>query len=103
MEGSENVFVVGDTTNLPVSKAGSTAHFSADVLVENVVDLLSGQKPSHKYDGKVFCFIEAGKDRATYAMFNYQNPPNPKPPTKAVHWFKTAYNKLYWASARGLL
>jgi sulfide:quinone oxidoreductase len=55
------------------------------------------------YDGKVFCFIEAGKDRATYAMFDYQNPPQPKPPTKAVHWFKLAYNKLYWASARGLL
>ncbi|MEJ2344619.1 MAG: NAD(P)/FAD-dependent oxidoreductase, partial [Gammaproteobacteria bacterium] len=54
-------------------------------------------------DGKVFCFIEAGKDRATYAMFNYQNPPDPKPPTKAVHWFKMAYNQLYWASARGLL
>jgi len=51
----------------------------------------------------VFCFVEAGKDRATYAMFDYQNPPDPKAPTKAVHWFKMAYNKLYWISARGLL
>jgi len=51
----------------------------------------------------VFCFIEAGKDTATYAMFNYNNPPNPQPPTKSIHWFKMAYNQLYWASARGLL
>ena len=36
---------------------------------------------------------EAGKDRATYAMFNYNKPPDPKPPTKSVHWFKMAYNR----------
>ncbi len=103
MEGRDNVFVLGDTTNLPISKAGSTAHFEADALAENLAAMIRIGSPVRDYDGKVFCFIEAGKDRATYAMFNYQNPPNPKPPTRAVHWFKTAYNRLYWASARGLL
>ncbi|NNM83199.1 MAG: NAD(P)/FAD-dependent oxidoreductase [Burkholderiales bacterium] len=103
MEGRKNVFVVGDTTNLPISKAGSTAHFEADTLGENIAAMVKIGTPVRDYDGKVFCFIEAGKDRATYAMFNYQTPPDPKAPTKAVHWFKMAYNKLYWASARGLL
>jgi len=103
MEGRENVFVLGDTTNLPISKAGSTAHFEAETLGENIAATVKMGTPVRDYDGKVFCFIEAGKDRATYAMFNYQNPPDPKPPTRAVHWFKLAYNKLYWASARGLL
>jgi sulfide:quinone oxidoreductase len=102
-EGRDNVYVLGDTTNLPISKAGSTAHFEAEVLGENIAAIYKLGAPSRDYDGKVFCFIEAGKDRATYAMFNYQNPPDPKPPTRAVHWFKIAYNKLYWASARGLL
>ena len=103
MEGRDDVFVLGDTTNLPISKAGSTAHFEADALAENLAAMVKIGSAVRDYDGKVFCFIEAGKDRATYAMFDYQNPPSPKPPTKAVHWFKTAYNKLYWASARGLL
>lgn len=103
MEGRNNVFVIGDTTNLPISKAGSTAHFEAEVVGENIAAMVKLGTPVRDYDGKVFCFIEAGKDRATYAMFDYQNPPQPKPPTKAVHWFKLAYNKLYWASARGLL
>ena len=103
MEGRSNVFVCGDTTNIPISKAGSTAHFEADTLGENIAALVKIGMPVKEYDGKVFCFIEAGKDRATYAMFNYQTPPDPKPPTRAVHWFKTAYNKLYWVSARGLL
>ena len=103
MEGRSNVFVCGDTTNIPISKAGSTAHFEADTLAENIAAVIKMGSPVRDYDGKVFCFIEAGKDRATYAMFNYQNPPDPKAPTKAMHWFKMAYNKLYWISAGGLL
>ncbi|MCY4642958.1 MAG: FAD-dependent oxidoreductase [Gammaproteobacteria bacterium] len=103
IEGHENAFVIGDTTNLPISKAGSTAHFEAEALAENIAATIKIGTPVRDYDGKVFCFIEAGEGRATYAMFNYQNPPDPKPPTKGMHWFKTAYNKMYWASARGLL
>ena len=103
MEGRKNVFVLGDTTNIPISKAGSTAHFEAEALGENIAAMVKLGTPVREYDGKVFCFIEAGKDRATYAMFDYQNPPQPKEPTRAVHWFKMAYNKLYWVSARGLL
>jgi len=103
MEGRKNVFVLGDTTNLPISKAGSTAHFEAEALGENIAAMVKLGAPVRDYDGKVFCFIEAGKDRATYAMFDYQNPPDPKAPSKAIHWFKMAYNKLYWTSARGLL
>lgn len=103
MEGRDNVFVLGDTTNLPISKAGSTAHFEAEALGENIAAIIKLGIPVRDYDGKVFCFIQAGRERATYAMFNYNNPPDPKAPTKTIHWFKQAYNKLYWASARGLL
>lgn len=103
MEGRDNVYIIGDTTNLPISKAGSTAHFEAEALAENLAAIIKLGEPVRDYDGKVFCFIETGKDSATYAMFDYQHPPAPKAPNKAVHWFKMAYNQLYWASARGLL
>ena len=103
MEGRENVYVLGDTTNLPISKAGSTAHFEAEALAENIASIATIGTATRDYDGKVFCFIEAGDGKATYAMFNYQNPPDPKAPTAGIHMFKTAYNKMYWASARGLL
>jgi sulfide:quinone oxidoreductase len=103
MEGRKNVYVIGDTTNIPISKAGSTVHYQAETLGENIAAIVKLGAPVREHDGKVFCFIEVGKDRATYAMFNYTTPPDPKPPTRAVHWFKMAYNKLYWTSARGLL
>ena len=103
MEGRDNVFVLGDTTNLPISKAGSTAHFEAEVVGENIAAMVRLGSPVRRYDGKVFCFIQAGSEKATYAMFNYNQPPDPREPTRAIHWFKLAYNKLYWVSARGLL
>lgn len=103
MNGHDNVYVVGDTTNLPVSKTGSAAHFQAEVIAENIASIVKVGEPVRDYDGKVYCFIEAGHDRATYAMFNYQNPPDLKPPSKPMHWFKLSYNQMYWTSVRGLL
>jgi sulfide:quinone oxidoreductase len=103
MEGRDNVYVVGDTTNLPVSKTGSAAHFEAEVIAENIASIIKIGTPVSEYDGKVYCFIEAGRDKATYANFNYLNPPDLKPANKSMHWFKMSYNQMYWASVRGLL
>ncbi len=102
-EGSDNVFIVGDTTNIPISKAGSTAHFEADTIVDNLSSLLKEERWARDYDGKVFCFVETGMNSGTYVWFNYTTPPNPGPPSQMIHWFKLAYNRLYWLSARGLL
>ncbi|MCP5303840.1 MAG: NAD(P)/FAD-dependent oxidoreductase [Chromatiaceae bacterium] len=103
MEGHDNVYVVGDTTNLPVSKTGSAAHFEAEVIAENISSIVKIGTPVKEYDGKVYCFIETGHDSATYAMFNYENPPDLKSPNRSMHWFKMSYNKMYWTSVRGLL
>jgi sulfide:quinone oxidoreductase len=102
-EGSNNVFVVGDTTNIPISKAGSTAHFEADTLIDNLVSLISEGSMARDYDGKVFCFVETGMKTGTYVWFNYTTPPNPGPQSQMVHWSKLIYNRLYWLSAKGLL
>ena len=102
-DGSDNVFIVGDTTNIPISKAGSTAHFEADTVVDNLASAIKEQRWSRNYDGKVFCFVETGLTTGTYVWFNYTTPPNPGPPSQMMHWFKLGYNRLYWLSARGLL
>ena len=46
-----NVFVIGDATNLPSSKAGSVAHFQADILTENFMSVIEGREPLEKFDG----------------------------------------------------
>ena len=88
-EGSDNVFVVGDTTNIPISKAGSTAHFEADAIVDNVASLIKEDRWARDYDGKVFCFVETGFNSGTYVWFNYTAPPNPGPPSQMIHWLSS--------------
>lgn len=103
MNGHDNVYVIGDATNIPVSKTGSAAHFEGELVAENIASLIKTGMPVRQYDGRVYCFIEAGFDRATYNAFDYVNLPDLKPPSKAIHWFKVAYNQMYWTTVRGLL
>jgi sulfide:quinone oxidoreductase len=103
MNDQDNVFALGDTTNLPISKTGSTAHFESEVIGENIASLYRTGTATREYDGKVYCFIEADRGRATNACFNYIDPPEIKAPTKSMHMLKMSYNQWYWSSARGLL
>ncbi len=98
-----DIFVIGDTTNIPISKAGSTAHFESEAVIANITSLIKEGCWSRYYDGKVFCFVETGMDSGAYVWFNYTTPPNPGPPSQMIHRLKLAYNCLYWLSAKGLL
>ncbi|NIQ11581.1 MAG: NAD(P)/FAD-dependent oxidoreductase, partial [Gammaproteobacteria bacterium] len=40
----DNIFALGDAANLPTSKAGSVAHFAAEVFVENFLRYIEGQE-----------------------------------------------------------
>lgn len=96
----ENIFVIGDATNLSTSKAGSVAHFESEVLAANLVSLLTGGSGGHLYDGKTFCFIESGMNAATYLSFDYEHPPELIPPSQAMHWFKQTYNRIHWMNLK---
>ena len=45
------VYVVGDATNVPTSKAGAVAHYEADTIVDNLIREIDGQPPWPNYDG----------------------------------------------------
>ena len=70
-----NVFVIGDATNLPASKAGSVTHFEGEVLVDNVQRFLAGDELDATYDGHANCFIETGFHEALLIDFNYDTEP----------------------------
>lgn len=104
-----NIFVIGDATNLPSSKAGSVAHFQADVLFENVLRWIGGRPPHAAFDGHANCFIETGYGKAVLIDFNYDIEPLPgKFPlpgigpltllaeSEANHWGKMAFRSVYW-------
>lgn len=104
-----NVFVIGDATNLPSSKAGSVAHFQADILTENFMSVIEGREPLEKFDGHANCFIESGFGKGILIDFNYDTEPLPgKFPlpgvgpfslleeTKMNHYGKVMFRWMYW-------
>ncbi len=71
----KNVFVLGDASNIPASKAGSVAHFEAEILTENIMRFVHGEPLKEEFDGHANCFIETGGGKALLIDFNYTHEP----------------------------
>jgi sulfide:quinone oxidoreductase len=92
----ERIFALGDATDLPISKSGSTAHFEAPVVASRIASLVRGTAPKRNYGGRVMCFLETGGGRATTLRFDYEHPPMPPHPSRTWHVAKWMFNRLYW-------
>lgn len=105
----ENVFILGDATDLPSSKAGSVAHFQGEILEQNILRYIDGRALLPEFDGHANCFIESGFEKAFLIDFNYDTEPLPgKFPlpgvgpmsllseSEANHWGKMAFRWIYW-------
>jgi sulfide:quinone oxidoreductase len=73
----ENVFALGDATDLPTSKAGSVTHFEGELLDENIARYFDGEELEASFDGHSNCFIETGFRKALLIDFNYDTEPLP--------------------------
>jgi sulfide:quinone oxidoreductase len=105
----DNIFVIGDATDLPSSKAGSVTHFEADILHENILRFIDNRPLTEGFDGHANCFIESGFGKGLLIDFNYDVEPLPgKYPlpgvgpfsllqeTKMNHWGKMMFRWVYW-------
>jgi sulfide:quinone oxidoreductase len=105
----ENIFVIGDATDLLSSKAGSVAHFQADILQENFLSAIEGRPMRAKFDGHANCYIESGFGKGILIDFNYDTEPLPgKFPlpgigpfslleeTRMNHYGKVMFRWMYW-------
>ena len=101
---AENVFAIGDATDLPTSKAGSVTHFEGQVLGENVERYLTGRELVSGFDGHANCFIETGFHKALLIDFDYDEEPKPGrfgplpllKESRTNHLAKLAFRPIYW-------
>lgn len=101
---AENVFAIGDATDLRASKAGSVAHFEGEILSENLDAFLHGRPPAARFDGHANCFVETGGGKALLIDFNDEIEPvpghlGPLPLLKESrlnHLAKLAFRPVYW-------
>ncbi|MCA0238293.1 MAG: FAD-dependent oxidoreductase [Bacteroidetes bacterium] len=104
-----NIFVLGDATNIAASKAGSVAHFEAEILTENILRFMDGQPLKEEFDGHANCFVETGNGKALLIDFNYTHEPVegtfPFPgvgplrllkESRINHMGKLAFRWIYW-------
>lgn len=105
----ENIYVIGDASNIPTSKAGSVAHFMLDVVIENLLRNIDGLPAEASFDGHANCFIESGFGKGFLIDFNYDVEPLPgKYPLPGIgpfsllkettvnHWGKMMFRWIYW-------
>lgn len=105
----ENIFVLGDASNIPTSKAGSVAHFSSEILFENLMSAIEGRPLMAKFDGHANCYIETGHGKGALIDFNYTTEPLPGTfplpgvgpfgllkNTKINHYGKIMFRWIYW-------
>jgi sulfide:quinone oxidoreductase len=104
-----NIFALGDAAALPTSKAGSVAHFSAEILFENLMCAIEHRPLSARFDGHANCYIETGYGRGTLVDFNYDTEPLPGTfplpgigpfgllkNTRINHYGKLLFKWIYW-------
>ncbi len=105
----KNIFVLGDASNIPTSKAGSVAHFAAEILFENIISAMEGRELTAKFDGHANCYIETGFGKGSLIDFNYDTEPLPGTyplpgigpfhllmNTKLNHYGKVMFRWIYW-------
>ena len=108
-KANENIFVIGDATNIPASKAGSVAHFEAEILTENIIRYIKSEPLKEEFDGHANCFVETGGGKALLIDFNYTHEPvegtYPFPgvgplrllqESRMNHMAKLAFRWIYW-------
>ena len=108
-EKYENIFVLGDASNIPTSKAGSVVHFASEVVYENLLSAIKGRELRAKFDGHSNCYIETGFGKGSIIDFNYETEPLPGTyplpgigpfgllqNTKMNHYGKVIFRWIYW-------
>ncbi len=106
---NENIFVLGDASNIPTSKAGSVAHFASEILFDNLLSAMEERPLLAKFDGHANCYIETGYGKGALIDFNYDTEPLPGTfplpgigpfgllkNTKINHYGKIMFRWIYW-------
>lgn len=104
LEGFENVFVMGDTVDLPISKAGGSCHNQSPVICNNIAGLMRWGKTVAEYDGKVQAVAQMGMEVGMPLWYDYDVDVIPTPATKIGGLMRKGFNRgVYWSVARGLV
>ena len=99
--GYNNVYAIGDATNIPVSKTGVTAHLEAAVATKNILSSIRNEKRRYKYNGRINCPFEMGSGQVSFVVGSYDMPVREVQPSKFRYAMKKAFAWFYWRTLSG--
>ncbi len=94
-------FAIGDTTNIPISKAGVEAHLEGIVVANNIISEIQGTGKRYKFTGRTQCSMETGFHKATFVVGTYDTPVQKIPTSRFNYMEKKVMEKIYWESLHG--
>ncbi|MBB6011512.1 MULTISPECIES: FAD/NAD(P)-binding oxidoreductase [Aquamicrobium] len=104
LEGFPNAYVMGDTVDLPISKAGGSCHNQCPIIANNIAGDLRLGRTVDVYDGKVQAVAQMGLEAGMPLWYDYDEDVHPTPPTKVGGLLRKAFNRgIYWSVARGII
>ena len=97
----ENAFAIGDTTNIPISKAGVEAHLEGVIVANNIISEISGTNERYEFTGRTQCSMETGYHQATFVIGTFDTPVEEINPSVKNYMEKKVMEKIYWSSLSG--
>jgi sulfide:quinone oxidoreductase len=100
----ENAYAIGDVTeirvnqNVSIPKAGIFAEGQAKVVCQQILnDIMKNQSGAPQFNGKGFCFMEVGNNKAGYIDTDFYNKEGPitnlEPPSEESYRKKVDFEK----------
>ncbi|MDH2900432.1 MAG: FAD/NAD(P)-binding oxidoreductase [archaeon] len=97
-----NVYAIGDATDIPTSKSGVVAHLESVLLSKNLTrEVIGREEDQEVYNGRINCPMEMGRRRAIFVSATYSEPPKYQSPSFVKYEMKRAFGRLYWSAMKG--
>ena len=96
VKGFENVYAIGDATNIPTSKAGVEAHLEAQVVAKRLCGIPA------TFDGRTNCPLDLADGRGIFVIGSFDAPVQKYRPNRIYHFMKTLFGWFYWVSLGGI-
>ena len=93
----DNIFSMGDVSNLPTSKTGAAIRKQVPVAVANILKMLETKSLSNKeYNGYTSCPLVTGYGKMVLAEFDYEKNFMPDPKLKQFPMLLNDSSKEHW-------
>ncbi len=98
----DEVYAIGDATDIPISKSGVVAHLECMLLSKNLErDITGSYEAREMYNGRINCPMELGSTKAIFMSGIYAKPPRNQYSSFVKYEMRRVFSRIYWSGMKG--